>query len=62
MRRLCANCFETLTLLVRKNQIVGMHLSDKINSLVEPLDHLAKALSKGEDMAYSPAAYLQKLF
>jgi hypothetical protein len=62
VRRLCANCFETLTLLVRKNHIVGMHLSDKINSLVEPLDHLAKALSKGEDMAYSPAAYLQKLF
>ena len=62
MRRLCANCFQTLTLLVRKNHIVGMHLADKINSLVEPLDHLAKALSKGEDMAHSPAAYLQKLF
>jgi hypothetical protein len=62
VRRLCANCFQTLTLLVRKNHIVGMHLADKINSLVEPLDHLAKALSKGEDMAHSPAAYLQKLF
>ena len=38
IRRLCANCFQVLTLLVRKNHILGMHLADKINSLVEPLD------------------------
>ena len=63
VRRLCANCFQVLTLLVRKNHILGMHLSDKINSLVEPLDHLATAYSKAdEDISRSLAAYLQNLF
>ena len=62
IRRLCANCFQVLTLLVRKNHILGMHLADKINSLVEPLDHLAKAYSKAdEDISRSLAAYLQNL-
>ena len=31
IRRLCANCFQVLTLLVRKNHILGMHLAAKFH-------------------------------
>ena len=52
---------QLLTLLARKNHIIGMHLSDSILGLVEPLDCLAAAhkSSAGEEDAQSH--YLQDL-
>jgi hypothetical protein len=60
VRYLCANCFKVMTLLVRKNHIIGMHLSDNILGLVEPLDNLASAYTHDSDNAIAHH-YLQDL-
>ena len=59
VRSLCASAFRVLTLLVRHNHIIGVHLSDCILTLLEPLDTLSEAYSKHTDDAASH--YLQPL-
>lgn len=60
LRRLCSAGYRLLTLLARKNHIIGMHMSDCILELIEPLDCLAAAHKSGGDDDVQ-AHYLQDL-